>query len=226
MMTSDWLLIGSLAVVVIVIGRHVPAVLQQMRDEPPEPQRKPINVNLDGGVKRARAYGQVILVALGAAGKAIIALVAPLGRFRPSIGRRTAKVQDAIFEPTPAAEPEVRISTEPTVQSADLAFERKRYKEAEQLYIKLCAANPKDARLYSKLGMVYMELKSFRDARDAFGQAIKLDPTVASRHVNLGIAQMQLEQPREALHAFSKALALQPENKKYQRLYELAKERR
>jgi len=106
------------------------------------------------------------------------------------------------------------------IAQADDAFEAKKYEQAENLYIKAVAEDPDNAKIYSRLGAIYLEQKNYYDAKDAFLQAVKLEPELASRHVNLGLALMGLKDFFKATESFKKALEIDPKNRKYDRLFE------
>lgn len=105
---------------------------------------------------------------------------------------------------------------------ADDAFEQKDFVKAEALYIKIAAAEPKNAKVYNCLGAIYLEQENFYDAKDAFVQAIKLEPGIASHHVNLGLAYLSLKDYFKAEQSFKEALKLDPKNAKYKQLAERA----
>lgn len=109
------------------------------------------------------------------------------------------------------------------IAQADDAYEAKNYQKAESLYIKAAAIDPDNAKIYSRLGAIYLEQKNFYDAKDAFLQAAKLEPDLASRHVNLGLAFMGLKDYFKAMESFKKALNIDRKNSKYQKLTEKAK---
>ncbi|MFA6492951.1 MAG: tetratricopeptide repeat protein [Patescibacteria group bacterium] len=106
------------------------------------------------------------------------------------------------------------------IAQADDAFESKDFQKAESLYIKVAALDPDNAKVYSRLGAIYLEQKNFYDAKDAFLQAAKLEPELASRHVNLGLAFMGLKDYFKATESFKKALNLDRKNSKYKKLLE------
>lgn len=108
------------------------------------------------------------------------------------------------------------------IAQADDAFESKNYEKAESLYVKAAAQDPDNAKIYSRLGAIYLEQKNYYDARDAFSQAAKLEPDLASRHVNLGLAFMGLKDFFKATESFKKALNLDSKNKKYENLRDKA----
>src|SRR4030042_2944921 len=79
------------------------------------------------------------------------------------------------------------------VAQADDAFDRKDFEEAEKLYVKAAASDPNNAKIYSRLGAIYLEQGNYYDSKEAFSQAIKIDSDTASRHINLGLAYMGLK---------------------------------
>lgn len=112
------------------------------------------------------------------------------------------------------------------VAQADDAYEHKDFDKAEELYIKIAASEPNNAKVYNRLGAIYLEQENFYDAKDAFAQSIKLAPDNASRHVNLGLAYLGLKDYFKATQAFTNALDLDPKNNKYQKLLEKAEKLR
>lgn len=108
------------------------------------------------------------------------------------------------------------------IAQADDAYDGKNYQKAENLYVKAAAGDPDNAKIYSRLGAIYLEQKNYYDARDAFLQAVKLEPDLASRHINLGLALMGFKDYFKAMDSFRKALKLDPKNKKYQNLLKRA----
>lgn len=103
-------------------------------------------------------------------------------------------------------------------QEADDLFAIKDYRKAEKLYLKLAAEDPKNQKIYSRLGIIYLEQKNYEDARDAFQQAIRLEPGVASRHFNLAIAYLNLGSTAKAVQALEQALKHDPANRKYRKM--------
>lgn len=112
------------------------------------------------------------------------------------------------------------------VAQADDAYERKDFDKAEELYIKIAASEPNNAKVYNRLGAIYLELENFYDAKDAFLVAAKLEPDLASRQVNLGLAYLGLKDNYKAEQSFKNGLKLDPKNAKYQKLAEKAQKLR
>ncbi len=108
------------------------------------------------------------------------------------------------------------------IAQADDAFEAKNFEKAESLYVKVASEDPDNAKIYSRLGAIYLEQKNFYDARDAFLQAVKLEPELCSRHINLGLAYMGLKDYFKSIECFQKALTMDRKNKKYKTLLEKA----
>lgn len=88
-------------------------------------------------------------------------------------------------------------------------------KTAEKLYLKAVSKDPRNPKIYSHLGIIYLQTESFKDARDSFLAALKIDDTVASRHFNLGLAYLGLKTEAKAKVSIKKAISLDPDNKKY-----------
>lgn len=109
------------------------------------------------------------------------------------------------------------------LSEAEKLFKTGAFKEAEEIYLKLAAAEPDNARVYNRLGIIYLEQKNYNDAVSAFQQAIKIDPEVALRHVNLGLAYLGLKKYTLAEKALERALEIEPKNKKYKEILEKAK---
>lgn len=109
---------------------------------------------------------------------------------------------------------------EDPLKLADRAFSQKLWDEAEKYYIKSAVVSPKDPRIYSRLGVIYLEKKNYRDAKEALMTALAQDDTVATRHYNLAIAYSGLGDRKKAIISLGRALELGPGNEKYKRLKE------
>jgi hypothetical protein len=115
-------------------------------------------------------------------------------------------------------EPAVKMKGRNLPQEAEDAFAIKDYKKAERLYLRLATEDPKNARVYSRLGVIYLEQKTYEDARDALQAAIKLEPQAASRHFNLALCYIQLGSKAKAISAMEMALKHDPSNRKYRKM--------
>lgn len=101
---------------------------------------------------------------------------------------------------------------------SDQLFNEEKFSEAEKIYLKIAASNPKNIKVYNRLGVIYLEQKNHKDAQAAFLQAIKLDPKKASRHFNYAIASIELKEYRNAIEALEKAVKLDKKSQKYKDL--------
>lgn len=109
-------------------------------------------------------------------------------------------------------------SVEDMLASAEDAFAKKDYLTAEPLYLKVAAARPDIARVYNRLGIIYLEKKNYKDARDAFLTVLKFDDQVASRHFNLAMAYLGLGNTRKAEAAVKQAISLDSSNERYKKM--------
>lgn len=112
------------------------------------------------------------------------------------------------------------VEGERLLANADEQFKQKNWEKAEQLYVKAVLHLPKEPKIYSRLGVIYLEKKNYHDAKEAFSTAIQYDDGVASRYYNLALAFAGLGDRRKALVSVKKALDLDSGNEKYIRLME------
>lgn len=103
-------------------------------------------------------------------------------------------------------------------QEAEDAFSIRDYKRAERLYLKLATEEPKNPKVYSRLGVIYLALQAYEDARDALQAAIKLEPSISTRHFNLALAYINLGSKSKAIAAMEAALKYDPSNRKYRKM--------
>lgn len=108
------------------------------------------------------------------------------------------------------------------MSQADDAFESKKYDVAEELYIKIAAHEPNNAKVYNRLGVIYLDQKNYYDAKDAFLQSIKLDAGDIEIFINLGHAYLGLKDYFKASQSYLKAIEQEPKNRKFRDLYEKA----
>lgn len=102
-----------------------------------------------------------------------------------------------------------------SMEKAEDLFKKGRYISAEKWFIEAAKENPKDARIYSRLGIIYLQQKNFSDAQEALKESIKIDESVASRFFNLSYACWCQSKFKEASNHARRALKLEPENSKY-----------
>jgi tetratricopeptide (TPR) repeat protein len=103
------------------------------------------------------------------------------------------------------------------MSKADEAFRKKDYKTAETCYLKAAVKDPDNARIYNRLGVIYLQMKNYRDAIEAFRGALKFDDRVASRHYNIALAYLGKRDFRSAEKGLKEAIRLDPANEKYRK---------
>ena len=95
------------------------------------------------------------------------------------------------------------------LQQAFYLHQRGKLAEAEALYKKVLAQNPKSADALHLLGTMEMQRKNSKKALKLFDQAIKLNPA-ATYFSNRGLALEALGRSDEALASFDRFLAANP----------------
>jgi tetratricopeptide (TPR) repeat protein len=106
------------------------------------------------------------------------------------------------------------------LRQADQAFEEKNFELAESHYLKAALKDPKNSKIYSRLGVIYLDRKNYQDARDCFVTALRYEDKVPARHYNLALAYLGLQDTKTAVDSVKKAIKLDPNNEKYRRLLE------
>lgn len=99
-------------------------------------------------------------------------------------------------------------------------FNKGMYKEAEQFFLKAAASKPSDAKVYARLGLLYLEQKNYSDAIEALKVAVKLEKYNPSRHYNLALAYWGNKDTRRAIASVREAISLDPVTPKYRKLLE------
>jgi len=109
-----------------------------------------------------------------------------------------------------AAAPPVRAQDAPADSAAPKAIELRRGEEAgkmtdEEKIADLHARlnrNPRDARSWNDLGVIYAGMEEYALARDAFINAVQASPKEGDYHRNLGLAFSRLDMPDMAVREF------------------------
>jgi len=100
-------------------------------------------------------------------------------------------------------------------EKADDLFKKGQYISAEKWYIEAARETPKDAGIYSRLGIIYLQQKNFIDAEEAIKEAVKIDDKVASRFFNLSYACWCQSKFHDAINYAKRACRLDVRNSKY-----------
>jgi tetratricopeptide (TPR) repeat protein len=93
---------------------------------------------------------------------------------------------------------------------ADIFMARKMYREAVETYHTAINAEPKDARLYNKLGIAYHQQMMFGEARRSYERAAKIDQDFAQAINNMGTVYYAQRRYKKAAGMYRKALKLTP----------------
>ncbi len=104
---------------------------------------------------------------------------------------------------------------EEKLKEADKKLSEKKFEQAEEIYLKLVSTDPKNAKIYNRIGILYLEQGNDVDAKEAFREAIKIDDKVGSRWYNLALAQISLKEYRSAINSLVTAIKLENKNQKY-----------
>lgn len=105
-------------------------------------------------------------------------------------------------------------------EEGEILFKAGKLDEAEKYFIKAAANNPADAKIYARLGLLYLQLKNYSDAIEALKVAVKLDKYNPSRHYNLSLAYWGNKDVQKAIASVREAITLDPVTPKYRQLLE------
>lgn len=111
-------------------------------------------------------------------------------------------------------------------EEGDALFKKGKYTEAEKFFLKAATRAPEDARIYSRLGLIYLQNKNHNDAIEALKVAVRFDKYNPSRHYNLALAYLGNEDRPRAIAAIREAITLDPVTQKYRQLLEQLLERK
>lgn len=118
-------------------------------------------------------------------------------------------------EPTNEAQRQTVLSDDALLKEGDEYLKTGKLREAERAYLRGVAKNPKNPRLYNRLGAIYLKQRNYRDALEAFEAARDFDGSKASRHYNVALAAWQLGNLSKAREAIGQAMQLDPKSAKY-----------
>lgn len=102
----------------------------------------------------------------------------------------------------------------------EILFKAGKLEEAESYFIKAASNNPANAKIYARLGLLYLQMKNYSDAIEALKVAVKLDKYNPSRHYNLSLAYLGNKDVQKAIASVREAITLDPVTQKYRQLLE------
>lgn len=105
-------------------------------------------------------------------------------------------------------------------EEGEKLFREGKFKEAEHFFLRSATRNPKDPRIYAKLGLIYLQTKNYSDAIEALKVAVKLDKYNPSRYYNLSLAYKGNNDTQRAIVTIREAISLDPVTPKYRQLLE------
>lgn len=111
-------------------------------------------------------------------------------------------------------------SQDPLMEKAEELFFKKQYISAEKWYLEVIKKEPRNPKIYSRLGLIYINQKNYKDAICCLEEASKIEPGVASRYFNLSFAQNEEGDRKSAIANARKAFRADSQNKKYKRWYD------
>lgn len=99
------------------------------------------------------------------------------------------------------------VSVETLMGQAETAQRSGDYQEAESCLVKAAAADPKNPKIYSRLGIVYLEQgENWHEAEEAFRQALRYDANNGYVHNNLGLVLYNQDKYAAATREFEAAI--------------------
>jgi len=111
-------------------------------------------------------------------------------------------------------------SQDPLMEKAEELFFKKQYISAEKWYLEVIKKEPRNPKIYSRLGLIYINQKNYKDAICCLEEASKIEPGVASRYFNLSFAQNEEGDRKSAIVNARKAFRADSQNEKYKRWYD------
>lgn len=205
-MILELILIVAIVGIFILIVRRLPEALNEGKAQSAAPSPKP------------EVTRPAISSASGPSWLSRLAAILPtFGTSNTS----TSSIPASTIKPLETGLPlSTEITAESLLKEGDQYLEDGKLKEAERSYLRAVAKEPKQPRLYNRLGAIYLKDRNFGDALQAFEAARDLDGSKASRHYNVALAAWQGGKLAKARESISQAISLDPTAQKYQDLKE------
>ncbi|MBI4022633.1 tetratricopeptide repeat protein [Candidatus Berkelbacteria bacterium] len=187
-MVAELILIAAIGGIFIIIVRRLPDALREAKSAPPRP----------------RSNGPSLLARLQ-------------GIWKSSAPARPVRAP----APAPAELPEPRVSgptADDLLAEGDGYLQAGKFREAERAFLRAASKQPKNPKLYNRLGAIYLKQQNYTDALSAFEAARDLDASRASRHYNVALAAWYAGKRPAAKQAIARALELDQSSPKYTEL--------
>lgn len=143
-----------------------------------------------------------------------------IGQNHPSLGKQKANFSsgDPNFWKEEALGDRAELMTH--YEEGEALFKSGKLEEAERFFLTAATRNPRDPKVYARLGLIYLQRKSYSDAIEALKVAVKLDKYNPSRHYNLALAYEGKSDNQRAIATIREAISLDPVSSKYRALLE------
>lgn len=105
-------------------------------------------------------------------------------------------------------------------EEGEALLKSRKYEEAERFFLMAATRSPKNARVYAKLGFIYLMTKNYTDAIESLKVAVKLDKYNPSRHYNLALAYWGNKDGQHSIASIREAISLDPVTPKYRQFLE------
>lgn len=211
-MLAEVIIVLLLVGILVLLLRHWPetetVVRQQVNVRKPKEER-------EGLARPKRAWWQGVVSWFARTSEGVMAKFQPKkpiepmsfdDPIKPESIKKKILLDDDLDEP---AKPE---PTEETVEilmaKAETAQKSGNYVQAEDCLVRAAAKDPRNAKIYSRLGIVYLEQgENWAEAEEAFSTALKYDPNNGYVHNNLGLVLYNRDKFAAAAREFEQALS-------------------
>jgi predicted Zn-dependent protease len=95
---------------------------------------------------------------------------------------------------------------------AEVYYQKKNYKSAEQRLRKAIALNNKQPPFYNLLGFIRLQQKKYKEAEDIFKKALSIDPNYQPSIYGLGLVHYFKKDYHSAINKFKRSLDLYPDH--------------
>lgn len=130
----------------------------------------------------------------------------------PDVSTSGAEPTAPAKPPEAPRKPKVAEAQMEMAEQAEAAFKQGKYAEAEKIYEKLLAREPKNAYLLSEQGVVLFRQDKLKSAEVLLKKAAAISPDDAFAQATLGIIYYRMRRYDDALDSLTKAIRIDPKN--------------